>query len=507
MNKFKEKMTLNPIMTFIILIFITIVVSGVLSLLGTSATYDQIDRAGNYVRTLETVNSLFNFSGIKEIFTNTVSNFAAFAPLVMLIIILFGIGIMEKSGFLKTVFRVLTKRVKKNTVTFFLVLISMVSSIAGDLGFVVFIPISALLFLHGRRNPLIGIIASFAAMTAGSGLSILFTSMDSTLLSATLLGTSVVDSSYVLGASVFVFIMTVATFITSIIITMITEGIIAPKMSKYEFEEVEEVPLGKSEYRGLILALGAGFIYLVIFIYNIIPGLPFSGNLLENSGEFYIDKLFSFNSFFSNGSVFVITILFVIWGLFYGIGAKTIKNNNDVSHCLGHSLDGTGRTIVYIFFAATFISIFKATNIGIVVMAALTNFFGTLAFQGFSMVVVLFLISLISSIFLPSPITRWAMISGVAVPMMMNAGISPEYAQVIFRFGGAFMGLTPLFAYFIIYLAYMEKYNQEERPIALFQAIRLQLPYSLAVAGALLVIIIIWYLVGLPIGIEGATVL
>ena len=72
-----------------------------------------------------------------------------------------------------------------------------------------------------------------------------------------------------------------------------------------------------------------GLVYVLFFIHNIIPGVTFGGNLLDYKQVLYIDKLFSPDSFFSQGFVFIITMLFVLLGLFYGLGAKTIKNNND----------------------------------------------------------------------------------------------------------------------------------------------------------------------------------
>ena len=366
-SKFHEKMTLHPIMTLIILCGIAILLSGILSFIGAQATYNKVDaNLLEYTPTTIQVNNLFSLSGLKYIFTNTVLNFVSFTPLSSLIIILIGFGIMEKSGFLKTAITLLTKRVKKKTVTFVIVLLSILLSLVGDLSYVVMIPLAAMIFMYGKRNPAIGIIAAFAGLTCGSGLSIFFTSIDSTLLSQTLLGARTLDIGYNLSTFSFCYIMTVAIILIALLITRIVEEYTAKKLAKYEFEtneeEVEE-KIGRKEYRGLIFALGAGFIYLLIFIYNIIPGLPFSGKLLDYSQTFYIDKLFSYNSFFSNGFVFIVTMLFVIWGFFYGIGAKTIKNNKDFSDALGHSLDGTGKTLVLIFFAATFISIFKQTNI------------------------------------------------------------------------------------------------------------------------------------------------
>ena len=83
----------------------------------------------------------------------------------------------------------------------------------------------------------------------------------------------------------------------------------------------------------------------------------------------------------------------------------------------------------------------------------------------------------------------------------MNVGLSPEFAQVVYRFGESVaFGLTPIFAYFVIYLAYMEKYNQNKKPINLFRTIKYQLPYSLASMALYLVLIIVWYITGLPVG-------
>lgn len=506
MNKFKEKMTLNPLMTFLILIFITIILSGFLNLIGFEATYNKIDvTTGEYIATSESVDSLLSLSGIKYIFTSTVSNFTAFTPLSMLIIVLIGIGIMEKSGFLKTTFTILTKYCKKYTITFWLVFISILLSTVGDLGYVIMIPLTALLFSYGRRNPLVGIVAVYAALTCGNGMNFFLTAIDSEMIKFTLANANNIDANYVLGTTCFVFIMAIATILVSIIITFITEKISVDNVEKYEYkEEKKEVRIGKREYRGLIFALTAGAVYLLVFIYNIIPGLPLSGKLLDYTQNFYIDKLFSHDSFFSNGFVFIITIFFIILGLFYGIGAKTIKNNNDFCEDLSHSLDGIGHTLILILLGSILINVFKKSNIGTVITVSLTNILNSGSINGIFLVIILFLISAISTLFLTGTTNKWAIISTVAIPTFMNNSLSPEFAQVIARFGEcATIGLTPLLAYFTIYIAYLEKYNQDENPISLFRTIKYQIVYGLIIGATLLLLLIAWYLIGIPIGVNG----
>ena len=511
MNKEKTKMTLHPVMSFLILSGITILLSGLLYLLEFQQTVYTINATTlEYSTELVEITNVFSLEGLKYIFSSTVSNFVNFAPLSSLIIILIGFGVMEKSGFLKTAITFLTKKMKKNTVTFILVFMSVIASVMGEISYIIILPLSAAIFKYGKRNPALGLIAAFAGLTCGSGISFIFTSIDSSLLSQSLLAARVLDINYRMASISAIFIMAVAVILLSFIITWITENVIAKRLNNVvnEDEENEDKLLTRRELRGLLFALFAASSYVIIILYNIIPGLPFSGNLLDNTQILYIDKLFSYNSFFSNGFVFVVSMFFLSLGLFYGLGARTIKNNKDFVDALGHSLDGIGKTLVIILAASLFISIFKYSNIGTVIVAYLTSLFRNISFQGLPLVILLFVVSAIATIFIPTSITKWSIIAPTVVPVFMNAGITPEFAQVIFRFGeGITMGLTPIMAYFVIYLAILDKNNPEEKPISLWQGIKFQVPYAVATAIVLLVLIVLWYIIGLPLGINGSTVL
>ena len=198
-------------------------------------------------------------------------------------------------------------------------------------------------------------------------------------------------------------------------------------------------------------------------------------------------------------------MFFIILGFFYGIGAKTIKNNNDFCEYLTHSLDGTGRTLILILLASILINVFKKTNIGVVIVTTFANIIGKGNLSGLVLIIVLFIFTAISTLFLTNPVSRWSIMSTTVVPLFMNTGLSPEFAQLIARFSEcATIGLTPLLAYFVIYLSYIEKYNQKEKPVTLFTAIRYQVIYGMTTAVILLAIIIGWYLIGLPIGFGGS---
>lgn len=505
-RKIRDKVVLHPIMSFIILILITIVASGILSLFDITGSYNIVNTKSNTLESIMiTIENLFSLRGLKYIFSNTLSNFASFTPLTMLLITLLGIGIMDKTGFLDTLFYALTRKLRKNVVTFILAFISIISSIVGDIAYLVIIPISALLFKYGKRNPEAGIITAFAGISTGIGINICLNSIDSSLLTYTQNAANLLKEGYTIKTTAFVFIMLVATIILSFIITNITEKNIIPRLGKYELEEEEleeEKYVSKKEIRSLNISLIVGALYLLIFIYNIIPGLPLSGNLLDYSEKLYIDKLFGYNSFFNSGFVFVITILFFILGLTYGILTKNIKNQREVCDTLSHSLDSMGKVLVLIFFASAFISILKYTNIGMLVTSWLTKLISSTNFTGLPLILLIFIVSAIATLFLPSSPLRWSIMSSTVIPVLMNSGISPEFGQVIFRASESITyGLTPAMAYFVIYLSFMDMYNQDKKGIGLFSSLKYLLPYSISALVMWIVIIIVWYLVGMPLGI------
>lgn len=508
-KKISNKILLHPVMTFLLLTAITIVISGVLDLFDTSITYTKINaKTGNYESTLVTVESLLSLSGIKYIFSNTASNFASFAPLIILLISLLGIGIMDKTGFLDSIFFLITNSMPKVILTFLISLICILSTITGDLSFVIMIPLVALLFKYAKRNPLLGMIMAFASLATGYGINLFLSSVDVSLVEFTELAARTITGGYSISSAAYLYVMTFAAIIGAIIITYITEKIMVLKVGKYQIEEeiIDKEALTRREKKGLVYAtIGCG-IYILIFIYNIIPNVPLGGNFLDYSQVRYIEKLFAPNAFFNSGFVFIITFLFVLAGLLYGLGAKTLDNHRDICDAISYSLDGVGKILVFEFFASMFISLFKYTNIGSLITATFANLIDSFDFTGIPLIIILFVISIITTLFVPNMVTRWQILSATVVPKMMVAGFTPEFAQLIFVSGSSCVyGITPVMAYFVIYLAYMEKYDKEG--MGLIKGIRYILPYVLGMIIMWLLLLLLWYLVGLPLGIKTASIL
>lgn len=498
---FKSKKKFSPIVTFIVLIVATILISGLLHLLNIQSEYTSVNKVtGELVNNVVEVKSLFSTSGIKHIVTTAVSGFVNFEPLGALIIVLIGIGVLEKTGFLKSFFTILTRNSKKNTITFILVFLCLIFSLLGDIGFVIMLPLGALLFKYGRRNPLGGIIATFASLSFGAGINVFLSANDSSLLELTLTAAHTLDPKYGIGIFFSLFIMILALIIVSLVFTGITEKKIMPRLPRYESNE-EELKITNKELRGLIIGLGAGILYILLVVYMVIPGLPLSGALLDNSASKYIDMLFGANSLFNKGFIFIVTMLFVIVGFGYGLMTKSIKNSKDVTESLGYSLDGIGSILVLLFFASLFINVFEESQIGTVIVASISKIVGGLKFTGAPLILITVLLVAIGNIFLPGSLSKWQILSAAVVTLFMNASISPEFSQVTYVAAESLTnGLTPLFLYFAVYIAFMEKYNNGEM-ITLFGSTKYMVPYAVYISIIWILILIGWYLIGLPIGI------
>ena len=494
----KKRKKFGPIMAFILLTVLTILLSGLLHLFNVQGEYVTVSKATNtLVNNVVEVKNLFSTSGIKYIVTHAVQNFVGFRPLSILIIVLIGIGVLEKTGFLKTFFTILTKNSKKNTLTFLLIFISLCFSLLGDIGFVVMLPVGALLFKYGRRNPFGGIIASFASLSFGTGINIFLSSNDSSLLSLTLKAAKTIDINYKIGAFFALFVMIILLIVTAFVFTYITEKKIMPILPRVE-DEGEETVITNRELRGLVIGLAAGIVYILLIVYMIIPGLPLSGTLLDHNADMYINMLFGANSLFNQGFIFIVTLLFVIVGLGYGLMSKTIKTSKDVTESLAYSLDGIGSILVLLFFASLFTCVFKESGI---ITAGIASIIGGLKFTGIPLILLVILLISVANIFLPDSLTKWTILSATVVPVLMNASISPEFSQIIYSAGDSITnGLTPVFTYFVIYIAFLEKYNGKEIP-SIGSSIRYMAPYALYTAVIMMFVIVGFYMLGIPTGI------
>lgn len=523
-----KKPHLHPVTGFIVLIFLVIIASGIFSTLGLQANYDKLNISTNKLEsTLVTVENLCNYNGIKWIIGNASKNFVSFTTLSTLLISLIGLSVAQATGFIDTFIKRYLSKINSKKITFFLIFIATISSLINEIGYVILIPLGALIFLKTKRNPLAGIIAAFGGVSFGYGVTLFVGSMEVNLISTTEQAARLIDDSYHVALTSNLIIIIVTSLILSFVGTYVIEKIIIPKLGKYkdpnslanevemkeeildvEEHEQQKLEVELREKKGMRNALITSIFFLAFLIYSLIPNLPFSGLLLDMNGTTYLDQVFGDNSYFQDGFTYLVALFFLTVGIAYGIGSKSIKNDKELVKDAGKYIGDMGALILVIFFAAQFIAIFKKTNIGTVVLAWGANIINGSSFTGIPLIILVVVIIAIANLFTTTPVAKWSVLAPVVVPKLMQSNITPEFAQFILRAGDSMTkGITPYLAYFVIFVSFLNMYNpNKEKPITLGEAFRLVLPYCLVISVVWVAIIILWYLTGLPLGVGvGAT--
>ena len=518
-----KKFYLHPVTTFIILTILTIILSGVFSVLGMQSSYQTINPAtGNLENNLVVVENLFSFNGIKYLVSNASKNFISFTTLSNLLISLIALGILQATGLLDTFIKRDISKVNAKAITFLIIFLATASSLINDIGYVILIPLAALIFLKTNRNPLAGIIAAFCGVAFGYGVTLFVGSMEVNLKPTTEIAARLIDKSYHVPLTSNLIIIILSSIIISIIGTVIMEKQIIPRLGRYNSKkendfskttelgiienlEVEEQKRLKEEIyerKGIKHATIMAIICALFFIYSLIPNLPFSGILLDMEETTYLGQVFGPNAYFQDGFTFMVSLFFIFTGLAYGFGAKTIKNDRDLLIDSSKYIQEVTLLIPMVFFATQFIAVFRKTNIATILTANLADFINKLDFIGLPLIIVVVILLALINFLNPTPTSKWSILAPVLVPKLMQSNVSPEFSQFILRATNSMTnGITPLLTYFVIFVGYLNIYNQNKRrPITIGESLKLIMPYCIIISLTWLIIIVLWYLTGLPIG-------
>ncbi len=493
----KNKIMLGPVITIIAMILVIIGVSAIASIINIQGEVTTISN-GSLETSTKTVKSLFSMEGFKYIFSSPVQSFNTFKPLILLIISIMAISIGKSSGLLKAFF-IKFRKLKPAVVTFITLFIGIISSFFGEYGYIVLIPLVAVIYSYMGKNSSLGILTVFIGITIGYGAGLVFNYDDYQLgLLTKAAATISVDEDYVFNAWSNSFIMMASAIILTIVGTIIIESFLKPRIKEPVVEE-EDLKLSK---KGLVFSTIAFVILVVIFIYMIIPGLPGSGILLDMKQTDYVAQLLGGSAPFTDAFIFMLLIIMMVCSGIYGHFSKNITNTNDYSVGLSKEFDNLGYLFVLMFFVSLLVSILNWTNLGEVFAAWLVSLTSGLEFTGIPLIILMFVVIIVISFLIPDATTKWQIASPVLVPLFMKANMTPDFTQFIFKAADSVgKGLTPFFIFFIVMLAFLEKYNNKEvHKITVFGTLKLLIPTVLLLAVTWLLILIGWFIIGIPIG-------
>lgn len=474
----------HPATLFAIFAVLIIILSGITSLFHLEVVHPG---TGEIIRPV----NLMTVHGIHLIITKMVSNFTGFAPLGVVLVAMLGIGIAESTGLIGTALRLLVLSAPSKILTFVIVFAGILSNTASEVGYVLLVPLSAIIFLALGRHPIAGMAAAFAGVSGGYSANLLLGTIDPLLAGLSQEAAQIIDPEYMVNPAANYYFMFVSTFFIATAGTWVTEKIVVPRLGEYKGDAKPEKinMLSKSEKKGLLYALVSFLILAAIMLWGTIPANGFlrdsqTGSLLHSP--------------FMDGIVSIIFLVAAIMGVAYGIGAGTIKNDSDVMKGMGKSMETLGIYIVLVFFAAQFVAYFKWTNLGLIFAVEGANFLKASGMGKIPLLVGFILITAIINLVMGSASAKWTVMAPVFIPMFMLLGYSPELTQVVYRIGDSVTNIiSPMMSYFALIVAFMQKYQKDA---GIGTVIATMLPYSFAFLLIWTVLLIIWLSVGLPIG-------
>lgn len=474
----------HPATLFGIFALLIVLLSWVFSLFDLSAVNPA---TGEVIRPVNLVSQ----EGLHLILTEMIDNFTGFAPLGTVLVAMLGIGVAEGSGLIGTGLRLLVLSAPKQLLTFVIVMAGVLSNTASEVGYVLLVPLSAIIFLAVGRHPIAGLAAAFAGVSGGYSANLLLGTIDPLLAGLSEEAARIIDPEYLVNPACNYYFMFVSTFFIAGVGTWVTERIVVPRLGKYEGSaEAEEIRnLTADEKRGLWYALIATLVLTALVLWGLIPDdgflrEPETGSVLRSP--------------FMLGIVAFIFISASVAGIAYGIGAKTLRNDTDVMNGMGKAMETLGIYMVLVFFAAQFVAYFRWTNLGLLFAIEGAEVLQASGLGPVPLMIAFILLSAVINLSMGSASAKWAIMAPVFIPMFMLLGYSPELVQAAYRVGDSTTNIiSPMMSYFALIVAFVERYDKKA---GIGTVVATMLPYTIAFLIVWVILLVLWVVFEIPLG-------
>ncbi len=444
------------------------------------------------------VKGLLTGDGVRYLFTSFVSNFRNFSAVAIILVVMIGVGLAEAAGLIGALIRKLVGVSSKSTLTFIIVMLGIISSIASDAGYLVLIPLGAAAFASVGRNPLAGIAAAFAGVAAGFGVNFLITPLDGVLTEITNDASALAGDPHKIDIAANLYFGIASTVFVAIVLTIISARLVEGRLGPYDPTDGAETTAetegpevsAADEARGLRYALWAtAAVLLVVVLLTAIPGAPLrnpeTGKIIGDSP--LMDSL-----------IFIIMLIFFAAGLAYGHGAGTIKGSAAVIGSITKSWAGLASLLFLFLLIAQFIAYFNFSNIAQVVAVKLGDALERANIGAVWLLIGLIGVTFIVDLIIPAAIAKWALLAPIFIPLFIRLGVAPQTVLAAYRVGDSpFNVITPLMAYFPLIVIFVQRYQKKA---GIGTVVSLMLPYVVFLSVLWTLFFVVWYLIGIPLG-------
>jgi aminobenzoyl-glutamate transport protein len=479
-----------------LLFFLLLIVVWVLSALLAQFAYQHIDpRTG---APIEVVN-LLEPGALTTFLGGMVNTFVTFHPLGVVLLAMLGIGVADHTGFIKAALRALLSVTSPRLLTPMLLFIAIVSHTAVDAGYVLVIPLGAVIFQAAGRHPLTGIAVAFAGVSGGFSANFVPSALDPMLQGISQVGARLIDPEIVLNPLNNWFFTSASTLLIMGLGWYVADRIVEPRLSGIEVDgDLAEAPtldtLSRAERRGL----WGGLMVMVLGIVALVASsMPAASAWRAPSGELAASAAPLMQSI-----VPLIFLFFLLPGVVYGYVAGTVKTHRDIVAGMTHAMSGMGYYIVMAFFASLFIAEFGRSNLGALFALQGAAWLEAAAMPAALTVIGVVLITGVVNLFVGSASAKWALLAPILVPMLMQLGISPDLTQAAYRVGDSSTNIiTPLMPYFPLVVVFCQRYVQNT---GIGTVVAMMLPFSVTFLIVWTVFLLAYWATGIPLGLQAS---
>jgi aminobenzoyl-glutamate transport protein len=487
----------DPTTLFALLALAVIVISGI------AAQFDLSVAHPTTGKPIEAV-SLMSVEGLHRILTGLVTNFTSFAPLGTVLVALIGIGVAESSGLIGSLMRLLVLNAPRALLTPVIVFSGVLSNAASEIGYVLLVPLAALIFAAAGRHPVLGLAAAFAGVSGGYSANLVLGTIDPLLAGLSQEAARIIDPTYVVSPAANYYFMVVSTVLITGLGWWVTERLVAPRLAPADPAaagaasgdggSVTLAQLSAAEKRGLLYAALTFVALTAILLVGLLPANGFLREIGTGS---------VLHSPFLRGIVAVIFIFGVALGVAYGIGAGTVRSDRDVIKGMSQQMSTLGGYMVLVFFAAQFVAFFNWTNLGLIFAVEGAEVLKSAGLHQVPLFLSFILLSAFINLVMGSASAKWALMAPVFVPMFMLLGYPPEVTQTAYRVGDSVTNvISPMMSYFALIIAFVQRYVPNA---GIGTLVSLMLPYSVTFLIGWSIMFTAWLLLGWPVGPGAAT--
>lgn len=467
----------------------------------TDNSYDAPDAHADYRVRVERIEAkgLLTGDGIRFIFTTFVSNFLGFAAVGVILVAMIGVGVAEYSGLVGALIRKLVAISSPGSLTYIIVFVGIVSSVASDAGYLVLVPLAAAAFISVGRHPLAGVAAAFGAVSAAFAVNILLTPADGVVTDITNEAAQLVDPTVNLDLVANLWFGIVSTLVLTVVISLVTTRMVEPRLGTWNRADGDPEELAREEGPPIDAAAEAkglrwaGFAVLGVLLVVLVLTLP-SGAPLRNpeNGDIIGD------SPLMSSLIVIISATFLAAGIAFGRAAGTIRGTEDLLGMITKSWASLASLLFLFLLIAQFIAYFDFSNIAQVLAITLGDWLEDLDVGKVVLLLGIIVVTMAVDIIMPAKIAKWAILAPIFVPLMLRLGVAPQTVLAAYRVGDSPINvITPLMPYFPLMVVFAARYQKDA---GIGTVIALMVPYALVVAAFWVVFFVVWYLLGIPLG-------